>query len=575
MSSPEENQKEKDLFIKKYLPSFTKYLDIDKLGAKVPNFRYLNAELQKLDSQTSKTAYNHVMSKKKLLISKNAKQLCRDGIPLIYIRSVLLKMFNVTFTEEDYNNKKAEVLKGRDFSEMGEQVPTFSDKTFEEALPVHFLNEEGIKALKEVLWLLNGVLPKIEYCPSLVPLSSFLLLFLSKEETYELLRNVIEADLTPGDMSNIRWHFRYNLNENVRLYLSIVNSILDISKQTVVDQFKVIENYGLPKVRLVQNMCETFFLDYINFIGLLKLVPFFLYEGVKGIYRYVYGLIAICPFKIVKQKTPEEQEAEQKLTLSSTMYLLSNQLALEYDFEKRPEAEVLKLYKETSNKLENWSFFVDSIKEWDLTHRNNTFMSLKIPTKAKKLFPPVEKTQYIPSLFPESKILTKELLPKLWEKVPADVKYNDGILLFDKVSSPEGDLNALYHICEKLDDTMLILFVIKTTNGEVFGGIMDQTIKLYDDGRFRIPISAYLFSASPEIKVYKPKDRMHSEIVCFEHGAFRYGNGEDGQAITLEGDLKTGWTQKNTVFGNDVCLLKDYTNDGEFTIENLEIYIMQ
>ena len=64
MSSPEENQKEKDLFIKKYLPSFTKYLDIDKLGAKVPNFRYLNAELQKLDSQTSKTAYNHVMSKK-------------------------------------------------------------------------------------------------------------------------------------------------------------------------------------------------------------------------------------------------------------------------------------------------------------------------------------------------------------------------------------------------------------------------------------------------------------------------------------------------------------------------------
>ena len=575
MSSPQENQKEKDLFIKQYLPSFTKYLDIDKLGAKVPNFRYLNAELQKLDSQTSKTAYNHVMSKKKLLISKNAKQLCRDGIPLIYIRSVLLKMFNVTFTEEDYNNKKAEVLKGRDFSEMGEQVPTFSDKTFEEALPVHFLNEEGIKALKEVLWLLNGVLPKIEYCPSLVPLSSFLLLFLSKEETYELLRNVIEADLTPGDMSNIRWHFRYNLNENVRLYLSIVNSILDISKQTVVDQFKVIENYGLPKVRLVQNMCETFFLDYINFIGLLKLVPFFLYEGVKGIYRYVYGLIAICPFKIVKQKTPEEQEAEQKLTLSSTMYLLSNQLALEYDFEKRPEAEILKLYKETSNKLENWSFFVDSIKEWDLTHRNNTFMSLKIPTKAKKLFPPVEKTQYIPSLFPESKILTKELLPKLWEKVPADVKYNDGILLFDKVSSPEGDLNALYHICEKLDDTMLILFVIKTTNGEVFGGIMDQTIKLYDDGRFRIPISAYLFSASPEIKVYKPKDRMHSEIVCFEHGAFRYGNGEDGQAITLEGDLKTGWTQKNTVFGNDVCLLKDYTNDGEFTIENLEIYIMQ
>ena len=575
MSTPEENEREKNLFKSQYLPCFTPYLDIEKLGAKVPNFRYLNAELQKLDSQTSKSTYEHVMSKKKLLLSKNAKQLCRDGIPVKYMRSVLLRMFNVTFTSEDYNNKKAEVLKGRDFSDMGDQVPTFSDKTFEEALPVHYLNEEGIKALKEVLWLLNGVLPKMEYFPPLVPLSSFLLLFLPKEETYELLRNIIEADLIPGDMSNIRWHFRYTLNENVRLYLSIVNSILDISKPTVVDQFKVIENYGLPKVRLIQNMVETFFLDYLNFIGILKLVPFFLYEGVKGVYRYAYGTIAICPFKIVKQKSKEEQEAEQQLTLSSTMYLLSNQLALEYDFEKRPEEEVLKLYKETSNKLENWSFFVDCVKDWDLTHRNNTYTSLKIPSKAKDLFPPVEKTEYIPYLFPESKILTNDLLPRVWEKIPQDVKYNDGILLFDKVTSPEGDLNALYHICEKLEDSMLVLFIIKTTNGEIFGGIMDQAIKLYDDGRFRIPISAYLFTAAPEVNVYKPKDKMHSEIVCFECGALRYGAGEDGEAITLESELKTGWTQKNSVFGNNVCLLKDYTNDGEFTIENLEIYTLQ
>lgn len=574
MSTPEENAREKDLFMKQYFPAFTQYLDVEKLGAKIPNFRYLNNELQKLDSQTSKSTYEHVMSKKKLLLSKNAKQLCRDGIPVRYMRAVLLKMFNVFCTPSEYNNQKLEVLKGRDFSEMGDQIPTFCDKTFEEALPVHYLNDEGVKALKEVLWLLSGVLPKMEYCPALVPLASFLLLFMTKEETYQLLRNIIEADLTPGDMSNIRWHFRYNLNENIRLYLAISCAIIDISKPTVVEQFKVIENYGLPKIRLIQNMCETFFLDYINFIGVLKLVPFFLYEGIKGIYRYAYGLVAICPFKIVKQKSKEEQEAEQKLSLTGTMYLLTDQLALEYDFEKRPEAEVLKLYKETSNKLENWSFFLNTIQDWDLTHRNNSYTSLKIPSKAKDLFPPVEKTQYIPNLFPESKILTGGLLPKVWEIMPQDVKYNEGIILFDKTTSPEGDLNAIYNICEKLEDSMLVLFIIKTTNGEVFGGIMDQAIKLYDDGKFRIPISAYLFSAAPEAKVYKPKDRMHSEIVCFEAGAIRFGNGEDGQAITLDSDLKTGWTQKNSVFGNDICLLKDYTNDGEFTIENLEIYTM-
>ena len=283
MTTAEENAKEKAIFLNKYLPTFTPYLDIEKLEKKIPNYRYLNAELQKIDTATSQSSYQHVMSKKKLLISRNAKQLCREGIPLKYIKPVLLKMFNVTFTKEDFNNKRAEVLKGRQFSEMGDQVPTFCDKTLDETLPCHYLNEEGVKALKEVLWLLNGVLPKLEYCPALVGISSFLLLFLSKEETYELLRNIIEADLNPGDLANIRWHFRYTLDENIRLYLSIVNSIMDISKQSVVNQFKLIENYGLPKVKLIQDMTDKFFLDYINFVGMLKLVPFFLYEGVKGV----------------------------------------------------------------------------------------------------------------------------------------------------------------------------------------------------------------------------------------------------------------------------------------------------
>ena len=117
MLTPEENAKEKATFLSKYLPIFTPYLDLDKLESKIPNFRYINDELDKLEQTTTPSTYQHVMSKKKLLLSKNAKKLCRDGIPLKYIKPVLLKMFNVTFTKEDYENKRAEVLKGRQFSE--------------------------------------------------------------------------------------------------------------------------------------------------------------------------------------------------------------------------------------------------------------------------------------------------------------------------------------------------------------------------------------------------------------------------------------------------------------------------
>ena len=568
MISPQENAKEKASFTSKYLPSFTPYLDIEKLEKKIPHFRYLNDELHKIETTSTESNVKHVMSKKVLLNSKNAKQLCRDGIPVKHMRTILLKMFNTTVAKEDFDNKRAEVLKGRQFNEVGGQLPTFSDRTFEETLPFHYLNEQGVQALKEVLWVLNGLIPKLEYCPCLASVASILLLFLSKEETYALLRNVIESDLYTGSFANLRWHFRYNLDENVRLYLSIVNSILENSKSTVVEQFKLIENYGLPKVKLIQDMTDKFFLDYVNFIGILKLLPYFLYEGVSGIYRFAYGIIAICPFKLVKEVKPEEK---QNYSIS-----LLDQLTLQYDYDRRPEKEVFELYKNVSNKLENWNFFFDSATEWDLTARNNGFVSLKIPSDMKEVFPEVKKSKFIPSLFPESKILTNEILPKLWTEIPNDVKYNDGTLLFDKASSPEGDLNAIYTICEKMDDHIMILFVIKTKNGEIFGGIMDQGIKLYDDGRYRIPISAYLFSAEPNVHVWKPKDRMHSEMVCFEAGSFRFGNGEDGPAITLDSDLKVGWTQRNnTVFGNDVNLLKDYADDGEFAIDNLEIYIMQ
>ena len=505
------------------------------------------------------------MSKKVLLLSKNAKQLCRDGIPIKYMKQVLFKMFNVEFTKVDYDNKRAEVLKGRTLSDVDKIVPTFCNKTLEETIPDNYLNEKGIEALKEVLWLLNGIFPKMEYCPALAVVASFLLLLFSKEETYELLRNIVEADEKPGEMKQFRWHFRYTLNENIKLHLAITNSILEISKDRVVSQFKLIENYGLPKFRLIQDMADKFFIDYINFIGMVKFLPFFVYEVVKGIYRFAYGLISVCPFRLVKEK---EEDSTKLLTLSS-------QIAQEYDYDKRSPEEVLRLFKEVTNKLENWYYLFDNATEWDLTHRNNNYENMKIPSNIKEFYKDWLSYKYVPLFTPESKIISKVNIPKLWDIMPADVKFKDGILLFDKTSSPEAALNSIYDICVNNVEYAILLFVIETNNGEIFGGIMGQNIQFYEDGKYRIPYSAYLFSVEPEMKLYMVKDRMHDEIVCFEPGALRYGNGEDGPAITIDSELKVGWTNKDSVFGNDIKLLKDYSNFGEFDIKNMEIYLMQ
>ena len=58
--------------------------------------------------------------------------------------------------------------------------------------------------------------------------------------------------------------------------------------------------------------------------------------------------------------------------------------------DESPE-EVLKLYKEVTNKFEKWGYFMDTITLWDLTHRNNAYTSIKIPLELKKSFGTVDK----------------------------------------------------------------------------------------------------------------------------------------------------------------------------------------
>ena len=364
MISEEENQKEKDLFLKNYSSCFTPYLSIEKLSQKIPSFRYLNDELKKLETTSPESTIKHVMGKKKLLSSKNAKQLCRDGIPIKHIKQIVLKMFNVEYSKEDYENKRKEVLKGREFSEMGDQVPTFCNKSLEELLPFHYLNEKG-------------------------------LLFLTKEETYELVRNVIETDMNPGDLSSIRWHFRYNMDDNIKLYISISLAIVELSKQEVKNKFLQIEKHGLRRIKLVQDIIDQFFLDYINFIGIIKLLPFFLLEGVKGIYRFVYGLISLIHFKIESKE--KDNFTQDKKT--GELVTLNDKISTKTETIKLSPSEIIKLYKDFSNQYQNWNLFMDTITLWDLTHRNNTYTSIKIPSELRKAYNPIEQFSLIQKFY--------------------------------------------------------------------------------------------------------------------------------------------------------------------------------
>ena len=410
-------------------------------------------------------------------------------------------------------------------------------------------------------------MPKIEYSPTLLSVASLLLIFLSKEEVYEVLRNIIESDQDVAEPNKLRWHFRYTIIENIKLDLSIKTCILDLSKDNVANQLKLIEEMGLPMLDLIQDMTETFFLDYVNFLGITKFISFFLLEGVKGIYRLVYAIIFLCSL------TQEAQVYTRKDSRSGFLDTLKNKI--ESKIAKRPKEEVLKIFKEKSNAIEKFYNLIDIATQWKLTHLNNNYMYQYIPQSVKDNFPKLNNLLYIPSFVPESRIIKRKEIPKLWELIPSDIKYCNGILLFDKEKNPQCDLNTIYDVGRKLEDNSKILFLVQTINDEAFGGLMEANIKLSDNVKYIIPLQSYLFSIRPEMKIYEPKNKQHDEVVCFEQGVIRYGYGRDGPAIIINYNLQEGSTEKNSVFGKDICLIKDYTNEGTFLIKGLEIYLMQ
>lgn len=560
----------KEEFNKRYLPYLTEYFSQEQMEKKISSYKNFLEEFKKVEIISTESAYKHVMTKKILLLSKNAKTLCRSGIQFKHFKNIILKMFNVEYSTEDFENKIKDVLKGRSFSDIEDQCPSFTDKTFEESLQFHYLNGKGINALKEVVWLLNGVLPKIEYSPTLLSVGSLLLLFLNKEETYEVLRNIVESDQNVTELNKLRWHFRYTVLENIKLDLSIKTCILDLSKD-VGNQLKLVEDMGLPMLDLIQDMVETFFLDYVSFLGIIKFLSFFLLEGIKGIYRLVYAVISLCSL------TQEAQIYNRKDLGKGSGFLetLQNKIIVETKVQKRPKEEVFKIFKEKSNQIEKFFHLIDIATQWKLTHLNNNYMYQFIPQSIRDNLPKIKNLIYIPTFNPESKIIKRKEIPKLWELIPSDIKFCNGILLFDKEKNPESDLNTIYDIGDKLEDNSKILFLIQTIYDEVFGGIMEQNIKLKDNVKYLIPPASYLISVRPELKVYEPMNKENDEIVCFEPGAIRYGYGEDGPAITINYDLKEGSTEKNSVFGKDICLIKDYSDEGGFSIKRLEIYLMQ
>ena len=511
------------------------YINIDLIQDHLPSFNYFFTQCELLEESCSEKVFNHVLSKPNLFESKNAKNLVRAGVPPKYLHDFLLKLFNLSDIKDDnYKSQYEFTFKTHDPKNLDDFVPFFTGfKTFKESLPIHYLNEKGLLVVKEILWMINNTYSNIEFSPIIIQLISIILIFCNKYETYEIMLKILEQDYNLKETSKIRWRLRFNYNDNIKIITSITECLREISTISGKELFEHFQKIHFRPEQLYEDLCFGFFYKHFNFYGMIRLLPFFLLEGVKSIYRLIYAIEKI---------TKEELEAITQ------------------------KDKIIKKTRELCNMLENISDLFEISYTFNLTRNNNKY-DFQTPPEDKP-FINKRNQYYLPKVIGEGKILTDWEIVHLWEVLPFEFTILDMKLIF-KGEKDGYNLKNILQLEETYSKESNILFLIETNDDEKFGFSMNH-LTMHTDNKFYRPSSSVLISIKPKLKVYTPNNDSE-EIIFIDTKTLIFGNGPNGPAIHLDNNLVEGDSYEGGCFNNPSLV----GSNNHFKIKKIEIYKLE
>ena len=563
--------------IKSYL---SKYANINDLLETFPGgFNCLKNKLMYLNVSFSEEEFNFICSQKNFYKSPNVKELFRKGIPLKYIKTFITKLLNLDNCTENYNLKYAMILKELDTNYIGEYVPYYYGKTkkkLKEILPIHYLNEEGIKQLKITMWLISDLVPKIEYSPFLIKICSILLIFFEKEEAFEAMRTLIEMNYDPSDLYKLRWHFRYSFNENEKLVDSI-KKFVEKESEKINELFELFKRKGLEPLLLVKDFVENLFLDFLNFYGIIRFICIFLFEGVKSLYRISFAILNYIYDNYLEEIKNSKKDLKSKL---------ENLIFNTFDYNKIfEEAFNIQISRFNNGYIKNDDG--EDIKELQIPfecatkyHQEN---SEEDSNKEEKIIKEKEKEQenlkkrkhnyisnyYLPSIEPKSNILTSKYLFKLWPKLPKKFRNYDLATIYS-LSRKKVNMKSIIELSHKYPQNFKILILIETEQEELFGFILPQMLNDTGEDNYIKLEKCYLINFLPKINVYKDEnEKICEKMLCCNKKGLWFCKEQVGDLLFIEGTLTEGFICKdNTYFGKI-----NLTKKGNFLIKDFEIIV--
>ena len=507
----------------------SKYLDLNTFTKNIPSFHYLDSHCSNLEIKFDEKNFKTIYSSENFCAHPNFKKLCRQGVPPKYIHQTLLKFFNIKeIKENNYNKYYSIIFKDHDPKNLDDYCPYFTGKkTLKESLPFHYLNDEGILELKIILWMINDIYRNIViYCPFLIKIISLILIFCNKYETFEIVCKLIDEEKEKKKKTEIKRRLKFTKNENELIIDSLELSINEISHKRKNEYYANLKKIKFNKRLIYEDMFNDFFFNYLNFYGLVRIIPLFLRDGFKCLYRLICSI---------------ENEIIDK----------------EIKFEKKEE--VINKIREATKKFDIDELIDDSCNyKFKINNKENNHDDIIN-----------ENTEFYLPNYKGGNLLTDYEIIHLWEILPSEYKIKNATLIYQ--ATKDGyNLPNILDLEAKYDKNTFILFLIQTIDGDKFGFINSNLIT-YTDDTYQRPNSTYLFTIRPEFKIYTP-NADSDEILYVTDKDFILGNGNNGPAIQLNQDIMKGVSYAGGCFNNP-CLVKN--SEGHFIVTKLEIFKLE
>ena len=513
----------------------SEYLNIEQLKNNLPSFHYFDKHCSSLESLLPEKYFQSLIKEPNFFLQPTTKKIGRKGIPPNYMHDFLLKLFDINKIDQShYNTTYSIIFKNHDIKNLEDFVPYFSDKkTLKENLPFHYLNEKGIDELKIILWMIGDAYRNIAYSPIIVKLISLILIFCDKYETFEIMCKLIEQDSHINEESEykIRWRLKFTYEDNKKIISSIAQSLKEISPKNRTIYYNNLEKINFNIEKIYEDMCFNLFFNHFNFYGIIRLLPYYLIEGVKSFYRLIYAI---------------ETEI--------------------YDIKLTNKNEVIEQIRKRCKKIDNIQELFNESFKFKLTRYNNKYVSQKSEEGGE--LNNKRNDFYLPT-FKGGNLLTDYEIIHLWKILPFEYKIKNASLIYQ--ASKDGyNLPNIISLEDKYNKNTNILFLIETEKGDKFGFISSNLI-IHTDNKYQRPNSSLLFTIRPQFNIYSPIVDS-DEILYVTTKDFIFGNGPNGPAIQLNQDLKEGDSYNGGCFNNP-CLVND--PEGHFYVKKLEIFKLE